>query len=335
MKNHLGTSLRLVPAVRCAASLLILPAAILAPALQAQSAIGFSEPSAHSAHLLYTEGAPLTAFSFSRPGAFLTASDFGVSSSASPVTVSEFVGAAAEGDTGFRGVTRAVPAGSTPKRPFSAVAVEVKVGTAGPGFDVATPLMRRVNLRSGASFFQYNNASFTQDGLNISGNVKLQNAAASIDIYPFNNSFRISPGLTFKNNNALNATMLVPGGQSFSLGDTDYTSSPTDPIHGTAAFQFGTSNIAPRFTVGFGNMLKSKGGRFSVPTEVGFQYIAQPTVRLNFAGSGCNSQGCGPVDPASVAQEQQEIQSDLSALRFYPIVSIGFSVRLGHTVKTY
>jgi hypothetical protein len=315
---------------------------LAAESAKAQS--GFTESSVHGAHLLYAEGSAPVAMNFARmsarPGAFLTASDFGVSSSAAPASVAEFVEAPAEGgagDKGFLGggVTRAVPAGAPAARPFNAVAVAVKVGSGGVGFDVATPVMRRVNLRSGATFFQYNNASFTQDGLNINGNVKLQTAGVNLDIYPFGNSFRISPGMTFKNNNYLNAALLVPGGQDFSLGDTDYTSSPTDPIHGTAAFQFGTSNLAPRLTVGFGNMLKPRGGRFSVPTEIGFEYVAQPIVKLTFAGSGCNNQGCGPVDPASVQQEQQELQSDLAPLRFYPIVSIGVSMRLGHLARTY
>ena len=292
----------------------------------------FAEPSMHAAHLLYTEGAVSSSSNFGRAGAFTLAS-------ATETAVPDFVG---EGDKAFSGVTRAVPAGSPSMKAFRTYAVAVKVGTMGPGVDIATPLAQRLNLRVGASFFQYS-PSFTTDGLNIDGQLKLQNASASVDVYPFNNSFRISPGLTFKNNNSLNASMLVPGGNSFSLGDSDYTSSPVDPIHGTASFTFGTSNIAPRFTMGFGNMLPRSGKHFSVPVEFGFQYISQPIVKLNFAGSGCSSQkqpdgttayGCGPVEQSDVANEQKQLQDDLSPLRFYPIFSIGLSYRIGGS-KSY
>jgi hypothetical protein len=295
-------------------------------AAMAQGVSMFAEP--HAAQLLTA-----SATNFGRPGAFLLASA-GESSSVYEAAVPDFVGSS---DKAFAGVTRAIPTAAPALKPFRTYAVAFKVGTMGPGVDVATPLMQRMNLRVGASFFQYS-PSFTTDGLNIDGQLKLQNASASVDIYPFNNSFRISPGLTFKNNNSMNAALLVPGGQSFSLGDADYTSDPADPIHGTAGFTFGTSNLAPRFTMGFGNMLPRSGKHFSVPVEFGFQYISQPIVKLNFAGSGCSSQvqsdgttayGCGPVEQSDVLQEQKQLQDDLSALRFYPIFSIGFSYRIG------
>jgi hypothetical protein len=308
-----------------AAGMLLVPTT----AAMAQGISMFAEPSGHSAHLLYTEGSVSSSTNFGQPGAFTLAS---VSEPAVPNFVGEGLG-----DKAFSGVTRALPTGGPTMKPFRTYAVSVKLGTMGPGVDLATPLAQRLNLRAGASFFQYS-PSFTTDGLNIDGQLKLQNAFAGVDIFPFNNSFRITPGLTFKNNNSMNANLLVPGGGTFSLGDADYTSDPVDPIHGTAAFTFGTSNIAPRLTMGFGNMLPRSGRHFSVPVEFGFQYISQPIVKLTFAGSGCSSQkqpdgttayGCGPVEQSDVMNEQKELQNDLSPLRFYPIFSIGFSYRIG------
>jgi hypothetical protein len=291
----------------------------------AQGSVSFAEPSSRASFLLAGESYSSSSSSFGRTGAFREA--------AGPEAPEP------SGDSGLAGIMR--PTGAAPTssiRPFSAVAVALKVGSGGIGFDVATPLARHFNLRSGASFFSYN-TTLTEDGLNITGAIKFQNASASLDYYPFHGGFRISPGITFRNNNAMNAAINVPGGQSFSLGDGDYISDPADPIHGTAAFAFGTSNFAPRLTMGFGNMLPRNGSRFSFPVEVGFEYIAQPTVHLSFAGTACGTQvqpdgstdaGCGSVDPSDVAQEQADLQSDLSALRFYPIVSFGVSMRLGH-----
>jgi hypothetical protein len=220
---------------------------------------------------------------------------------------------------------------------FSAVIVSVKAGSTGLGVDVATSLGSRLALRTGASYFKYN-TSFNTDGLTINGGLHLQNLGTSLDIYPFRGRFRISPGYTFSNKNSMSATLLVPGGQSFSLGDGgDYTSDPSNPIHGTASFKFG-NKFAPKLTMGVSSLFPQHGGRFSMPLEIGAQYTSAPTVTLAISGNSCGSQvqtdgttdsGCGPVDQTNVVQEQQTLQSDLKPLRFYPIATVGVAVRFG------
>ncbi len=307
---------------------------VSAPSGWAQT--GFSESSMRAAHGLYAEGQAPRGTSFGRSGGLVTASYAGTSS-ASSSSSEEYSAAALEGlgDKGFSGVARANATTTRAMRPFETFAVAAKVGSGGIGVDVATVLAQRFNLRVGASYFSHD-TSLTTDGLQITGAIKLQTAAASVDIFPFNNSFRISPGVSFKNDSHLSAALLVPGGQSFSLGDSDYTSDPADPIHGTAAFGFGR-NVAPQVTVGFGNMIPRSGRRFSFPVEVGVQYTDRPTVNLQIAGSSCGSvsqdgvtaTGCGPVDQISVQQEQQELRNDLAPLRFYPVISVGISYRIG------
>jgi hypothetical protein len=209
-------------------------------------------------------------------------------------------------------------------RPFSSLGIAVKAGVAGAGFDLATPLSPRVNLRGGASFFSYND-TFPVDGATLAGAIKFQNASAMLDFFPFHNAFRVSAGMTVFNDTGFSATLLVSPGQSFDVGDATFTSSPTDPIHGSAAFKFG-NRVAPRFTFGTGNMLPKKG-RFAFESEIGFQYIAQPTVALDFNGTACSGSfgsGCGTVPQADVA-------NDLTGLRFFPIVSFGFSYKFGTT----
>lgn len=221
--------------------------------------------------------------------------------------------------------------GSVSYRPFSSVGVALKFGAAGVGFDLATPIASWLNLRGGASFFSYN-TTLVEDGANISGAIKFQNASAMLDIFPFRNRFRISGGMTVFNNTGFNAALTVPGGNSFSVGNASYTSSPADPIHGTGTFNFG-GRTAPRVSVGFGNMLP-RGGHWALETEAGFQYISRPTVLYVINGSGCtgpNNTQCGPIDQSDVKQEQTDLQNDLSGLRFYPVLSVGLSYKIGAT----
>ncbi len=49
--------------------------------------------------------------------------------------------------------------------PFSGIGAGFKLGVAGIGFDVATPIVpTRLNLRGGATFFSYNLSDTTSDG---------------------------------------------------------------------------------------------------------------------------------------------------------------------------
>ena len=223
--------------------------------------------------------------------------------------------------------------------PFAGLAIGVKFGVAGIGFDVATPLIpQRINLRGGASFLDYTPSTITTDNLNINGNIKFQNADAMVDWFPFHGSFRLSAGATIYNNTGLTATLSVPTGQSFTVGGIDYYSepysgnNPAGPIQGTGVFTFGGNNAVPRTTIGFGNMLPRKG-HFRLETEIGVQYFSAPTVQYTFTGNGCpaaNSpeSSCGPVNQTDVTNEQNNLQNDLTDLRFFPILSFGLSYKI-------
>ncbi|HUD21418.1 MAG TPA: hypothetical protein VMQ60_01105 [Acidobacteriaceae bacterium] len=226
--------------------------------------------------------------------------------------------------------------------PFSGLAVGVKVGLAGYGFDVATPLWpQRLNLRGGASFLTYTPGTIVTDSVNINGTIKFQNAGTMVDWFPFHGIFRLSAGATIYNNTGLTATLNVPAKQSFTFGGTTYYSDPTNvnPITGTGIFTFGGNNVVPRTTIGFGNML-SKKGHLHFETEIGVQYFSAPTVAYTISGTACQNYNsttntytnCGPssttVSQASITTEQNNLQNDLTDLRFFPILSFGLSYRI-------
>lgn len=217
--------------------------------------------------------------------------------------------------------------------PFSGIALGVKFGLAGVGFDVATPLVPgRLNLRGGASFFSYS-TTINSDNLNIAGAIKFQNAGIMADFFPFHGRFRVSGGVTVYNDTGLSATLSGTPGGTITLGNTNYYSDPANPLVGTGVFTFGGNNIVPRVTIGTGNMLPRKG-RFTFESEVGIQYISQPTVVYTFTGEGCAGyngitySGCGAVAQADVTQEENNLQNDLTDLRFYPILSFGLSYKI-------
>jgi hypothetical protein len=311
-----------------------LPAAAL---LALFPAIGFAQTNAAKVLVAELEAAPATYAALDRP-----APEF--SSSNAPALFDD----PGQSSTFPKTATPALYTEGGGARSFSGVAAAVKVGTAGIGFDVATPLIRRhINLRGGASFFNYS-TTITVDNLSVVGSLKFQSAAAMVDLFPFGGGFRISGGMTFKNQTGLNATLVPTAGQTFTVDNIDYYSQPYDkvlnpagPITGTGVFNFGGAT-APRVTFGWGNMLKERG-RIAFLTEFGFEYISTPTVVYNITGTGCqnynglgatnaaNYSNCGPIPASNIVAEQAKLQNDLNAYRFFPIISIGLSYKLFQT----
>jgi hypothetical protein len=221
-----------------------------------------------------------------------------------------------------------------PIRPFRTYGIGFTAGTGGIGVQLATPLAQHFNLRASASYFSYY-GNFNSDGLELDGRIQLRQINTSVDWFPFHNGFHISPGVTLDNRNDIHTLIHVPGGQSFDLGDDTYTSDYANPVNGMASFSFG-NKIAPSLTAGWGNLIPRNGSHFSVPVEVGFQYIGTPLIAFNLQGSACdqsNPPDCGPIEdptgmgPADIQAQTAKINNDIRPLRFFPILSVGFGYR--------
>jgi hypothetical protein len=213
---------------------------------------------------------------------------------------------------------------------FSTFGVAFKVGAAGIGIDIATPLAQHFNLRGGGNIFSYT-GTYNDSGDVFSGTAQLRSGSFYLDYFPFHNGFRMSAGAVI-NGTQLNGTTSVAPGTEFDLGDGTYYSSTTDPVHGTVAFNFGRK-VAPSFTIGFGNIIPRSGKHISFPFEVGFDYAGAPTIALTLVGTVCDTStppNCQKIDSdptaqADLLQQQNDINSDIRFLRFYPILSQGIS----------
>ncbi|HTW58021.1 MAG TPA: hypothetical protein VMD99_07825 [Terriglobales bacterium] len=215
--------------------------------------------------------------------------------------------------------------------PFSAVGIAVKASFLGPGVEAATRITRRLNLRGGINGFSYDR-TFNKDGIAYAGQLQFRSAEAHLDWFPFGKSFHLSPGALIYNGNQITANASVGSGQSFTLNSTSYTSDPANPVVGTGKIAFNRSG--PMFTMGFGNLVR-RSHRFSVPFEIGAIYTGAPNMTLNLTGSACNPNGencsaiaTSPSIQANVQAEQNKINKDVSAFKFYPVISIGFGVKL-------
>jgi hypothetical protein len=216
------------------------------------------------------------------------------------------------------------------KNSSSRIGIGVKFSTLGAGIEVATPLAGKLNLRGGFNIFRYSRA-ITNNGIVYDGNLHFQSAEAHLDWFPIG-GFHVSPGLLFYNGNAVTATAAVPGGQSFTLGGTQYLSDPAVPVTGTGNLDF--VKVAPSIMVGVGNLIPRNGRHYSFLFEIGGAYQGSARVALNLTGNVCDPTGtiCRPIssDPtvqANIAAQQQKIKNDVNPYRFFPVISggIGFN----------
>ncbi len=270
--------------------------------------------------------------------AFAFASSLGFGQDVASVSLNALSADARSGDGSVAaaapGFVRPVPTGvASPRefRPFSRVGINSRVGVAGIGFDVVTPMAKRFNLRVGSDFFGYS-ANFVEEGANVGVKLHMQSGHAGLDWFPFGGWFRVSPQMVFANNNRVLATAIIPAGSDVTLDGQNFVSSQSDPLQGSGSVTF--RRISPGFSVGFGNQIPRKKGHFSVPVEAGFYYAGQPGLKVSFSGSACDPSVPPDIGCQSVSQDagfQQSLTAfiarnnrNLSYASFFPIFSVGF-----------
>jgi hypothetical protein len=210
------------------------------------------------------------------------------------------------------------------------VGIAAIVGINGMGGDVAVAVAPHLNLRLGGQMFGYSNSS-QEEGANVNAHLRIGGGKGSVDWFPFRNGFHLSPTIIFLNQTDVRATVLVPSGQSVSLGTGDYVSSRADPLHGSGSV--GVRKTAPGFTIGYGNIVPRSGKHFSFPVEAGFYYVGQPTLKVTFSGSACDPSQPQPLGCQSVTSDagfQKDLaafirrnNNNLSYASFLPILSFG------------
>ncbi|HVW09719.1 MAG TPA: hypothetical protein VHC90_14115 [Bryobacteraceae bacterium] len=211
------------------------------------------------------------------------------------------------------------------------VGVGISAGTLGIGPQGAVSITKLSNIRVGANFFSYDD-TFTKDGLRYGGTLKLRSAQLTWDQYfPHLGGFHISPGALIYDGNSGHATAQVPAGNSFTLGNVTYYSSNASPVNGTGDITF--NKAAPMILIGFGNLVP-RSRHFGVNVDFGVVFQGSPSAKLNLAGTACVNSAqtaclatSDPTVQSNLVAEQNKINNDINAFRYYPVVSLGFSYK--------
>ncbi len=236
----------------------------------------------------------------------------------------------------------AEPAGIWPRPPFSRIALGTGISPLGFQISLTTNLHAHLNLRTTGNIFGYA-TTYTSNGIPADGHLNLKSAGAAVDIYPFRNGFRVSPGMLFYNENGIRARASIPAGESFTLNDQTYYSTVANPatgatpVTGSGSMNLHTTNPAFTITAGWGNTLP-RHGHWSFPFEVGVALTGAPRVQATLNGWACYDQAqivCtdvnSPTDPIALEiqkdlkSEVEQWASDVEWLKTYPIASFGLA----------
>ena len=223
-----------------------------------------------------------------------------------------------------------VPAPQHGRSEVSRIGVGVRLSTLGAGGEVGVALADKLNVRGGFNIFQYSRG-FNHDGITYKGQLNLRSGEAHLDWYPIGHTFHLSPGLLVYNGNGATATANVPGGSTFTLGGTTYTSDPANPITGTGKLDF--VKAAPTAMLGFGNLVP-QNRHFTYNFELGAVFQGSARTKLNLTGNACDAFGLSCVNAATdptvqsnVVAEQTKINNKLSPFKYYPVITFGFGYR--------
>jgi len=189
----------------------------------------------------------------------------------------------------------------------------VKAGTLGLGVELSTSLLQNTRLRGGFNYLTYSFDSTISD-INYEFEPEFNSFSLAFDWHPFGNSFFLSGGAYFNNNTiTVEGSVddgLIPGQISRYLPLTNLVT-----ISGDVEFQ----PVAPYAGIGWRSNNSEQG--WGVALDLGVLFQGSPDVTNLQVNAPVNVNTNAEVQKF-LKEQEEEIEDDLSAFQFYPVVSL-------------
>jgi hypothetical protein len=198
---------------------------------------------------------------------------------------------------------------------FGGLAIAGRGGTLGLGGELIVNFLPVVNGRFGVTYLPLSVGGEIGE-VSYDFDLRVLTFPLTLDWYPFKNGFHLSGGLIF---NQTEMDLDTGSTASVTFNGHEYSASEFGTIHGDANFQ----RLAPYVGMGWGNAF-GREKRWGILSDLGVAFLGRPRVSLSPTGQAALSD---PDFMADLAQEQADIEDDLSILRFYPVLSISLFYR--------
>jgi hypothetical protein len=197
------------------------------------------------------------------------------------------------------------------------LAVSGRASTLGLGAELTARLTNTVNVRLGGNLFDYSR-SFTQDDDDrFALDFELRSLSGILDWHPSGGGFRLSGGVIGNGNQA--GLVAQAAAASYEIGNGRYAVSDVGSLTGTVT----VGNVAGYAGIGFGNPV-ARQKRIGLVLDLGVAFQGSPEVTLRAAGPIAGD----PAFQADLTREEAEFNDDARRFRYYPVISVGISVKL-------
>src|SRR5687768_3231180 len=197
------------------------------------------------------------------------------------------------------------------------LAVSGRASTLGLGAELTAGLTSKVNVRVGGNLFDYGR-SFTQDDNDrFDLDFELRSVSGILDWHPSGGGFRLSGGVIGNGNQA--RLVAQAAGATYEIGNGRYAVSDVGVLTGTAT----VGNVAGYAGIGFGNAVAGNK-RIGLVLDLGVAFQGSPEVTLRAAGPIAGD----AAFQADLTREEAEFNDDARRFRYYPVISLGISVKL-------
>jgi len=192
------------------------------------------------------------------------------------------------------------------------VAIGGSIGTTGAAVEAQIQVLPGLQLRGGYNYFQYE-ADDTFDGVDYTGDLDLNTIGAFVDFHPFGNSFLITGGAYFGEKTL---DMLATPATNVQIGSQTFTPAQV----GTLGMAADLEDVAPFVGIGWDSTFENPGIAFKF--IAGAMFTGSPQVNLTAAGG---TLAADPNFQAQLAQEEQNLQDEISKYEVYPVVQAGLT----------
>jgi hypothetical protein len=198
---------------------------------------------------------------------------------------------------------------------YRPVTFSVDASTLGLGVSAGWRFQDHLGLHAGVNYFGLSKDGNEIEGVSYNTDLRLFSAPVALDIYPWaSNPFRISVGVLWNGNQLEGVVPQDPvAGRTFiEIGGASYDSAAI----GNLNMKVEQEAVTPFVSIGT-SFYFDKAKHWSLSGELGVAYTGSPEVALNNTG--------GPINPADLAAEQQQIEDKMDDYKFYPILKISLN----------
>jgi len=200
-------------------------------------------------------------------------------------------------------------------------AVGVNVGTTGLGADVNIPVLPILGVRVGYNGFAYHH-DINQTQVSYGGSLHFSEASGLVDWYVLAGDFRLTAGI-YGGSTRVDVSGRPHDG-TYTINGTTYNAAQVGSLSGQ--LKFGNS-VKPYVGLGWGNPFR--GGPLTFTLDLGAIYGGTPSVSLTAhcgVAAPPGSSACTQLQN-SVAGEQAQLASNVTFVKWYPVLNLGVSLR--------